>query len=466
MTITHNKRLIVFLLAVAFLMCSNLVSFASTGAISPNIEDTNNLSADIANIHTVNDYTSFIDTNGPWIDFRDGRVPINIISETENTVDADYFYSYDIDLNGDGEKEMVTNRRVFTDELINFEVSTNGTTAATPTRYYNDYGAYVIDIDKPDKNLDIVIYISSYEDGNSFYVFDIFRYDTNKISIYATIPSYSFLGGTAVYNGKGLVLFEYKGGITMLYDYKSNTYHQIPVNTYSGKPIESDVDINNFPITATPAYYSSPIDPFESKESRLGEAAEVSVQLEKLGLFMGVGRNDDGSTNFELDRPLSRIEAVTMLVRALGKTTEPHKKTHPFSDVPDWADGYVSYAYENGLTNGVSDTLFGSNITATENMYLTFMLRALGYSDDDVHNDFEWYSPQNLARSKNIVPYPKNISDFSRGDASLVTCATLFALDKGGDKYLYENLISDRAFTKAQWDAAFPNGNTFRKPFE
>ena len=128
-----------------------------------------------------------------------------------------------------------------------------------------------------------------------------------------------------------------------------------------------------------------------------------AMRLERLGLFLGVGEDGNGFTDFDLDRAPSREEAVTMLVRALGKGAEAAgmEKTHPFTDVPAWADGYVSYAYAQGLTKGISDTAFGAGETATGAMYVTFMLRALNYVDGA---DFTWDDPWALAEDCGILP--------------------------------------------------------------
>ena len=89
----------------------------------------------------------------------------------------------------------------------------------------------------------------------------------------------------------------------------------------------------------TPAAYAAGV-----RDLRLQTA--LAAQLKELDLFLGVGVLEDGSTDFDLDRAPSRVEAVTMLVRSLGKgvQAELQPKTHPFTDVPAWADGYVSYA--------------------------------------------------------------------------------------------------------------------------
>ena len=126
------------------------------------------------------------------------------------------------------------------------------------------------------------------------------------------------------------------------------------------------------------------------------EARQAAQTLYDKGLFRGVGDSEDGELNFDLDRPMNRAEAVTMLVRLLGKEAEAVEGdwTTPFTDVPAWAAPSVGCAYENGLTKGVSDTAFGSKQEVTAAEYLTFVLRALGY---DSETDFQWDAPWALS---------------------------------------------------------------------
>ena len=70
------------------------------------------------------------------------------------------------------------------------------------------------------------------------------------------------------------------------------------------------------------------------------------------------GTEDD---KFEPEAKTCRADAVTLLWRAAG-SPEPVGTVNPFTDVPE--DAYytkaVLWAYENGITEGVSDDLFGS----------------------------------------------------------------------------------------------------------
>ncbi len=179
-----------------------------------------------------------------------------------------------------------------------------------------------------------------------------------------------------------------------------------------------------------------------------------AMRLQGLRLFLGVGEKNGGSTDFELDRVPSREEAVTMLVRALGKGAEAVElsKTHPFTDVPAWADGYVSYAYGEGLTKGISDTTFGAGEPVTGAMYVTFMLRALGYEDGV---DFTWDDPWVLAETCGILPDTVDRENFLRADAVDVTASVLTAKRKGVDTTLVQKLIAEGAFSQKAYDRAF-----------
>ena len=178
-----------------------------------------------------------------------------------------------------------------------------------------------------------------------------------------------------------------------------------------------------------------------------------AIKLKELGLFYGVGEND-----FDLERAPTRIEALVMLIRVLGAENKALNGNwkHPFTDVPAWADKYVGYAYEKGLANGVSLTEFGT-ANATSAQYLTFMLRALGYSDT-TGNDFTWDKPYDLARHVRILPSSVDIDNFWRADVAHVSYAALSARLKNSNYTLADQLIDAGVFTKEKYvEVTTPN---------
>ena len=156
------------------------------------------------------------------------------------------------------------------------------------------------------------------------------------------------------------------------------------------------------------------------------DAAAAADKLHALGIFNGIGTDEAGKPIFALDRAPTRHEAVTMLVRLLGK--EEEAKTGrweiPFTDVADWAKPYVGYAYANGLTNGMSPTAFGGENTVSAAQYLTFVLRALGYKSGV---DFVWDRAWELTDKLGITDGEYNaVSDtFVRGDIAIISAEAL-----------------------------------------
>lgn len=128
------------------------------------------------------------------------------------------------------------------------------------------------------------------------------------------------------------------------------------------------------------------VSPLHAKEYQPQFESEAEV-LKELGLFKGTEQG------FELERQPTRLEALMMLLRMLGLEEEAKAETSaiPFQDVNDWWKPYVAYAYKNKLTLGVSETEFGSTTLANEQMFVTFVLRSLGYSDSKEGNaDFTY----------------------------------------------------------------------------
>lgn len=120
------------------------------------------------------------------------------------------------------------------------------------------------------------------------------------------------------------------------------------------------------------------------------DGGQSAAALHTLGLFQGTiaGRFDEES--MALDREATRAEALVMFVRLLGREADALEGgyTHPFPDGKPWADAYLGYAYENGLTKGKGDGSFGIADPITLDAYVTFVLRALNY--DESAGDFSW----------------------------------------------------------------------------
>jgi len=168
--------------------------------------------------------------------------------------------------------------------------------------------------------------------------------------------------------------------------------------------------------------------------------------ISELGLFRGTGNG------YELERTTTRAEAITLLIRVLGKEDEALTGDfeHPFTDA-GWADAYIGYAYENNISKGISQTEFGSNMPIDHRQYSTLLLRALGYSDD-VGGQFRYSEAYEFALHKFATK--KGPDTFTRGELARLTYAALNTPMLGSSKTLAKELMSNKVFTQSQFAAA------------
>lgn len=175
-----------------------------------------------------------------------------------------------------------------------------------------------------------------------------------------------------------------------------------------------------------------------------GDTEAQAQMLYDLGLFKGTDKG------FALEKSMTRAEASVMLTRLLGaeKTALAGNWNHPFTDVPQWADKYVGWLYQNGLTKGVSATLYGSQRNVTCDQYCIFLTRA--------HLDADSY--QGTAFVDNDEVRQTDEEGFIRGDAVSLSArllSTNYAKNGDeGDRSVAEKLIDNGVFTAEQFKNA------------
>ena len=165
--------------------------------------------------------------------------------------------------------------------------------------------------------------------------------------------------------------------------------------------------------------------------------------LHEMGLFQGT------QNGYDLDRTPTRAEASVMLVRLLGKEAEAKALTYtaPFTDLKGWEKPYVQYLYSNGLANGTNRTTFHPTGKCTAQMYATFLLRALGYSDTA---DFSYANAIETAREQGIYDTGIiNTQNFLRDDAAAASYTALSVSPKNSEGTLLDQLVSENAITEA-----------------
>ncbi len=170
----------------------------------------------------------------------------------------------------------------------------------------------------------------------------------------------------------------------------------------------------------------------------------LADDLKDIGMFTGT------DVGYELDREPTRAEAAVMLVRMLGEeenaeaALEAGTISCPFTDVPDWADAQIAYLYTNSLANGISETAFGTSTKCSAQMYCTYLLRVLGYSDKD-GGDFTYDGALDFAAQIGLADSVLLAGTFTRDSLVAVSYQALATDVKETDGNLLSKLIEDGA---------------------
>jgi len=117
----------------------------------------------------------------------------------------------------------------------------------------------------------------------------------------------------------------------------------------------------------------------------VGEECETAVAvLMDLGVVEGY---KDGS--YQPEGIVTRAEMATLIVKALGLNGSA-TGTSTFTDMGNakWAEGYVAYASSLGVVSGYGDGTFRPNNTVTYDQATTMIIQALGYTTDCLNGTY------------------------------------------------------------------------------
>ena len=141
-------------------------------------------------------------------------------------------------------------------------------------------------------------------------------------------------------------------------------------------------------------------------EKEVYQAEAESLQAE--GFLKGTEKGLD------LLKPLTRVEAATMLLRAMGEPETTESAVMTFSDVSTehWGYGAVENAYRLGLVNGVGDGKFAPEENVTAPQFATMILRA---ADTE---EFNWEQAVDIMIEQGILTKEETttMDFFTRGD--------------------------------------------------
>lgn len=133
--------------------------------------------------------------------------------------------------------------------------------------------------------------------------------------------------------------------------------------------------------------------------------------LQADGLLNG---NEKG---LDLLKPLTRIEATAMLVRAMGYESDQTSDVSYFSDIQsdNWGARYANIAKDKGITAGVGDNMFAPDELITSNQFATLILRNTGENPD-------WQTAINEFVDRGIITADQTdkMDLFTRGDMAKI----------------------------------------------
>jgi hypothetical protein len=180
--------------------------------------------------------------------------------------------------------------------------------------------------------------------------------------------------------------------------------------------------------------------------------------LHDLGLFKGTDTGVDGNPIYDLDKPLTRMQALILTIRLLGleKKALAYSGANPFSDISGDDSHYAAFAFASGITNGIGGGLFDPNSEITCQQFTAFLLRVLGFSEKNGDFDYE----ETLNKALSVMLYSQgDLNDLSsgvflRGDAVAAMIHALLTSVKDSDSIdLLDTLVESGVITQAQADA-------------
>jgi hypothetical protein len=148
------------------------------------------------------------------------------------------------------------------------------------------------------------------------------------------------------------------------------------------------------------------------------EALDVKPTYEAEGeALMAEGLIQGTEKGYDPLKPLNRIEATTILVRALGLENEPVSETPEFNDIEagSWGVRYANIAKAKGLSNGVGDGKFAPDDLVSSDQFATLLLRSKG-------EEFSWEQATELLIERGIITaeQAETMDLFTRGDMAKI----------------------------------------------
>ena len=111
-----------------------------------------------------------------------------------------------------------------------------------------------------------------------------------------------------------------------------------------------------------------------NKDTHDIEAIDVLQTIEVM-----IGYTEEEGGGFQPDKNVTRAEMMVIMGKLLNFDYNYYSAICPFTDVPEWARGWVGAAYANKVAVGRGDGIFDPDSPVTAVEASAFLMRALGY---------------------------------------------------------------------------------------
>jgi len=178
------------------------------------------------------------------------------------------------------------------------------------------------------------------------------------------------------------------------------------------------------------------------------EQLDAVEKLYKLGLFQEVTTNRDGTPNFALNYSTTRIQAYTILIRAIGEeqTAIRTKILTDFQDLTTNQHPIVAYSLEQNMIHGISRTRFSPNDQIRADHFLTAVLSILDYTcnSSDLNWCESWTKTDTLKITNN--QFNDEYNTLTRGEMAVIILNMLTTTLNNQEITLIEQMIENEIF--------------------
>ncbi len=190
-----------------------------------------------------------------------------------------------------------------------------------------------------------------------------------------------------------------------------------------------------------------------------------SEVLSALSIMQGDERGD-----MRYHDKVSRAECAKIVVASspYRNMVELGQKSSPFADVTyeHWASPYITVGIKHGLFKGYMDATFRPSNTVLLEEALVMFMRVLGYTDEDMGNDWP-YSQMEMAKKMGLLDNVNKYAgqELTRYDVATIAYNTLLANTKGSGETLisgFNRTLGPKTVTSSDWYRDFGADSSIR----